>query len=265
MPAASIEVRGDPPRGVAVDQFSLPLANDERVVRGRAEFHAAFSDLARGKRNWQIACFLSLGISVVLASGVVGLASRSRLVPYVVEVDRLGRARAFGSAEQMAAVDRRVVVAQLAGFVRDIRTVLADPAAQADLVRRAYAFVDRGAAPFLSEYYADPVNDPRQLGRDLTRLVEVTSVLPVPGGGAAGGTATWKVGWVESIYPRTPGASRSDVAWEGYLTTRVVPPATLDRITINPVGLYVTSIAWTQVGTRVPHDSVPAVAREVSP
>ena len=32
-----------------------------------------------------------------------------------------------------------------------------------------------------------------------------------------------------------------------YFTTRIVPPATVERITLNPLGLYVTSINWTQL------------------
>jgi hypothetical protein len=41
-----------------------------------------------------------------------------------------------------------------------------------------------------------------------------------------------------------------EAAWEGYLTTRTVPPATIDRVTLNPLGLYVTSINWTQLSQR---------------
>jgi type IV secretory pathway TrbF-like protein len=101
------------------------------------------------------------------------------------------------------------------------------------------------------------------LGRDMVRLVEVTSVLPVPGGAAPPGSGTWKVAWVESTYPRAPGVSRTEAAWEAYVTTRIVPPATLDRITINPIGLYVTSIAWTQVGSRAWRDSTAATTDSV--
>ncbi|MEW5917327.1 MAG: VirB8/TrbF family protein, partial [Gemmatimonadota bacterium] len=82
--------------------FDLSSAADElrsvdtRVLAGRAEFHHMFADLAKAKRNWQIACFGSVGVAMVLAIGLVSLATRSRITPYIVEVDRLGRAQAFG-------------------------------------------------------------------------------------------------------------------------------------------------------------------------
>jgi type IV secretion system protein VirB5 len=221
-------------------------------LQGRAEFDSVFGDLAKGKRSWQLTAFGALAVAGVLAVGLVMLATTSRITPYVVEVDRLGRAQAFGPAERLRATDQRLLTAQLAGFVRDIRTVVADPAAEADLVRRSYAFVDQDAAAFLNAYFAAPANDPRLLGRDLTRLVEITSVLPVPSAtnGLPGQRTTWKVSWTETSIPRTAGDLASSAAWEGYFTARVVPPTTTERLTVNPLGLYVSTINWTQLATQ---------------
>jgi type IV secretion system protein TrbF len=213
-------------------------------LRGRAEFDSVFADLARGKRNWQLVAFGAVAVAGILSVGLVTLALQSRITPYVVEVDRLGRAQAFGPAERLRATDQRVLVSQLSSFVRDIRTVLGDLTAQSEMVRRAYAFVDQSAAAFLNEYFATPANDPRLLSRDFTRLVEVTSILPVPG------SSTWKVSWTETTVPRAPGGLPTVTAWEGYFATRIVPPTTVDRITENPLGLYVTSINWTQLAAR---------------
>lgn len=227
---------------------------DARVLRGRAEFASVFGDLAKGKRNWQLAFFGLLGVTGVLTVGLVTLATQSRITPYVVEVDRLGRAQAFGPAERLRATDQRVVTSQLASFVRDIRTVLGEPASQADLVRRAYAFADQGAAAFLNQYFAAPANDPRMLGKEMTRLVEVTSVLPVPEKSPTGeGTPTaWKVSWLETTLPRGGIATPTIAAWEGYFSTRIASPSTTERITTNPLGLYVTSINWTQLAQAAP-------------
>lgn len=223
--------------------------SDSPYVRGRAEFDSVFGDLAKSKRNWQLVAFGALAIAVVLAVGLTAVATQSRITPYVVEVDRLGLVEAFGPADQMKAVDRRVVVSQLARFVRDIRTVLGDPAGQADLIKRAYAFVDQSAAPFLNQYFTTPANDPRVLGKDLTRLVEITSVIAVPPT-APDGSQTWKVSWTESSLPRAGGGAATESAWEGFFTTRITPPSTLDRVAANPLGLYVTSINWTELARR---------------
>ena len=247
---------------------AVPTNPDAAYIRGRAEFASVFSDLAKGKRNWQLAAFGALGVSVVLALGVVSLATTSRITPYVVEVDKLGRVQSVGPADRLGTVDQRVVMSQLAGFVRDIRTVLADPVAQADLVRRAYAYVDQGAAPFLSAYYAAPANDPRLLGRELTRLVTITSVLPLPAASGRTGATTWKIDWTETAMPRVAGGAPTEAAWQGYFTTRIAPPTTVERITLNPLGLYVTSINWTQLARaepRSPDESLPSPSTGVVP
>lgn len=251
LPRPSRNGHGDPAVAPPSDP---PTASNPAAahLRGRAEFDSVFGDLAKGKRNWQLAAFGALVVAAILGVGLVMLATTSRITPYVVEVDKLGRAQAFGPAERLRATDQRVLTAQLAGFVRDIRTVVGDPAAEADLVRRSYAFVDQDAAGFLNTYFASPANDPRLLGRELTRLVEITSVLPVPGpaSGLPGQRTTWKVSWVETSIPRTAGGLPASAAWEGYFTTRVVPPTTAERLTTNPLGLYVTAITWTQLAAR---------------
>lgn len=218
-------------------------------LRGRAEFESRFGDLARGKRNWQLIAYGAMGVLGISVAGNVVQGTQSHIEPYIVFVDDLGTKLALGPVEAMQRTDQRIVIRDITAFIRDIRTVLADPAAQADLVQRSYAFVDRNAAAFLDEYFADPANDPRLLAADITRLVTVTSVLPVPG--APEGRETWKVTWTETSIPRNAGGLSTRSAWEGYLSTRIVPPRTADaRMAVNPLGLFITSVNWTQLASR---------------
>lgn len=227
----------------------------DAVARGRREWAGAFGDLAKSRRNWQLAAFGSLAIAGIMSTGLVTLATQARITPYVVEVDKLGRPQAFGRADRLQPADQRIVASQIATWIRDIRAVLADPISQQDLVRRAYAFVDQNTAQFLQAYMTDPTRDPRVIGRELTRVVEVTSILPVPGAassashGELSAPRTWRVSWTETDYPRAGGAP-SVAAWEAYLTTHQVPPTVADRIEVNPLGLFVTSVSWTQVSAR---------------
>lgn len=253
--------RGDRSHAAVIQSVPLDQAPGtnpwvDAVARGRTEFAGAFGDLARSRRNWQLAAFGALGVAGVLSVGFITLATQARITPYVVEVDRLGRARAFAPAERIGAADPRVVTSAVAGWVRDIRTVVADPVAQQDMVRRAYAFVDQGAAGWLDAYFTDPARDPRVLAATLSRTVEVTSVLPLPVASGAARPApsaptTWKVAWIESDYPHG-GGPPTTAAWEGYLTTHQVPPTTSDRMEANPLGLFITSVNWTQVTARRP-------------
>src|SRR5437588_386180 len=109
----------------------------------------------------------------------------------------------------------------------------------------AYPFVASDAAAFLNAYFGNPVNDPRLLGLRLTRQVDVTGVLRVPN------ADVWRLQWTETERSTQPGGLTRTVAWEGYVTVRLVPPRTVDAVQDNPLGLAVTSVNWTQVGASV--------------
>ncbi len=231
------------------------------VLRGRYEFHSAFSDLARGKRNWQVACFLALASGTLATGGLAVQATQSRVVPYVVEVDRLGRAQAIAPAEAVPAASDRVVVAALSAFVTNIRTVYADPVAQRDAVYRAYAYVGGDARTFLERYFSDPQNDPRRLGTGARRAVEVAAVLPVPGaaagtGGGASGARTYRVTWNET--ESSPQEGDAERAWEGYLSVVVAPPTTTEGVERNPLGVFVTGLSWSPLAGDEPAEVGPA-------
>ncbi len=222
----------------------LPMSGPANsIVAGRTEFAHAFGDLARGKRNWQVIAFAAMGLLGLVTIAYVQLARSARVVPYLVQVDRLGQVVAVGAAERMAPPDERLIASQLAQFLRAIRTVLPAEAAvaQAELVRRGYAFLTPQAAGFLNDYFASPAHDPRPLGTRLTRQVDVTGVLRVPH------SDVWRLEWTETERAREPGGPSRSVAWEGYVTVTIVPPATPEMIQDNPLGVRVTSLSWTQV------------------
>ena len=61
-------------------------------LEARREWGERYADLVLGKRNWQIAAGGLLVLGLILAGGMVWLSERSRYIPYVVEVDKLGYA-----------------------------------------------------------------------------------------------------------------------------------------------------------------------------
>ncbi|MDT0631399.1 type IV secretion system protein [Rubrivirga litoralis] len=255
---ASLSRQGSKPEGWDYDGKTPP-----EVLCGRSEFHRAFSGLARGKRNWQLAAFFAFAMLALAVAGLVTLAAQSRVVPYVVEVDRLGRASAIAPAEAVPAVADRVVIAALSAFVSNIRTVYADPVAQRDAVYRAYAYVGGDARGFLEAYFSDPQNDPRRLGTGARRSVEVVAVIPVPG--AASGARTYRVTWNET--ESSPQRGDTERAWEGYLSVVVAPPTTTEGIERNPLGVFVTDLSWSPLAgaTEVEEPETPEAEPDEAP
>src|SRR3989454_9920510 len=233
------------PRATAGAETAAPAHSDVHpFLAARHEFMNAFGDLARGKRNWQLIAYALAGLLALVALADLRLAASSRVVPYIVQVDRLGQVVTVGPADDLQRPDQRLVASELARFIRAIRTVLPAVAAagQAEMLRRGYAFVAPEAAAFLNDYFANPVNDPRLLGLRLTRQVDVTGVLRVPN------SDVWRLQWTETERSTQPGGLTRTMAWEGYVTVRLVPPRTVHAGQDNPLRRAVTSVNWTQVG-----------------
>ena len=240
-----IEERFGRSRGPDHAESATPAhADGNPFLAARTEFMNAFGDLAKGKRNWQLTAYALMGLLALVTLADLRLAASSRVVPYVVQVDRLGQVVTVGPAEDLKQPDQRLLASELARFIRAIRSVLpaAAAAGQAEMLRRGYAFVAPEAAAFLNDYFANPVNDPRLLGLRLTRQVDVTGVLRVPN------SDVWRLQWTETERSTQPGGLTRTLAWEGYVTVRLVPPRTVDAVQDNPLGLAVTSVNWTQVG-----------------
>src|SRR5438067_485038 len=212
--------------------------------RARQEWDERYADLVHGKRNWQIAAAGSIAVSLILAFGIVWLSTRSRFVPYVVEVDKLGFALAAPqalSAESPSHVtDERMLRYELAGFIRSAREVIADQAAEHQAMQQVYSR-SRGAAYALLEAYYHQNNlehDPFKVAEHQTVTVQIDSILSLS-------KSSWQVRWTEQALD-LQGSPIGTSHWEAMLETRTVPPTSDESILDNPLGLYVTRLSWTR-------------------
>ncbi len=220
--------------------MALPLTSDtgNRHADARAEWDNRWTDLARGKRNWQIAALLLLIVDVALTALLGYSSTQSRITPYVVEVDRHGQAVAFGPAERLRAVDERLMRYLLNHYIYNLRSVIADQDVQKTLLLRAYAYTTDEAANFLNAHFQ--TSNPIRVSLDRTVRVQVTSVLSL-------GSDTWQIQWTETAYPRGGAGRVEETAWQAIAKVRVVPPQRTNVILLNPIGLYVTDLTWTQL------------------
>ncbi len=186
-------------------------------------------------RNWRLMAFCSLGLAVGLAGAFVWQAGESRVIPYVVEVDRLGEPRAVSEAEKAHTPTDPQIAWHLARFVGNVRSISLDPV----LMRRdwlsAYDFVTPRAAQFLGEYAR--ANDPFARIGDETVAVQVTSVVRAS-------DRSFQVKWTENTYAR--GSRTGTSQWTAILTIVTRPPKSADTLGKNPLGIYVDAIAWSR-------------------
>src|SRR3546814_1154713 len=78
-------------------------------------------------KNWRLAFFGSLALSGGVTGGLIWQSARGHIVPWVVQVDRLGDAQAVASAEAGYRPTDPQVAFQLPRFIEQVRSLPADP------------------------------------------------------------------------------------------------------------------------------------------
>ncbi|HUN41218.1 MAG TPA: type IV secretion system protein, partial [Acetobacteraceae bacterium] len=187
---------------------------------------------------WRLTALASLAVTFVAVVGVVWIGAQNRVVPYVVQTDKLGDALAISRADIAAPADPRLIRADLARWISDVRTVYFDVAAERTVVNEAYTMVNRNAAAAqqLNDWFSH--HDPFKRAQTEMVGVSVESVLPISGN-------TWRVEWREDKRGRD-GMADAPTHWQATITISISPPTNDAKILVNPVGLYVDSFDWEQ-------------------
>ncbi len=186
-------------------------------------------------RNWRLMAFGSLFLSAGLAGGLVWQSASGTIVPWVVQVDRLGQAQAVAPADAEYRPTDPQIAWHLARFIEQTRSIPADPIVLRQNWLRAYDYTtDRGAAA-LNDYAR--INDPfARVGRAQV-AVEVSSVIRAS-------PDSFRVAWIERRY--VDGALAATERWTAILTIAIQTPRDAERLTKNPLGVYVHALNWSK-------------------
>ena len=197
---------------------------DERIGSARVQ-----------ARNWRLIAFGNLVLAAGLAAALVWQATRGTIVPWVVQVDKLGEAQVVAPAS----ADYRPTDAQiawyLAQFIEQVRSVGVDPIILRQNWLKAYEFVtDRGALA-LNDYAR--TNDPfGKLGKAQV-AVDVSSVIRAS-------PDSFRIAWVERRYENDALAATE--RWTAIVTVAIETPHDADRLRKNPLGVFVHAINWSK-------------------
>jgi type IV secretory pathway TrbF-like protein len=153
---------------------------DERI--GSASVQAA---------NWRLIALGLLAANIVQSGGMIWQAARGALVPWVVEVDRLGQTLAVGPAVRGYRPPDPVIAWTLSRFIENTRSVPADAVVLGQNWRSAYDFTDaerRGGAVRLRARRRSLRGDRQGPG-----LVEISNVVRAS-------PDSFRLAWIERRY-----------------------------------------------------------------
>lgn len=208
----------------------------EQYTLARREWNERYGSHIVRARQWRRAAFAALAAAAASTGGLVALATQSRIVPYVVEVDGQQRPLHVYRADELRA-GSHLVRAELAAFVGELRAVSSDAEVQRAAVERVYAHLSQGepATEAISGWYRS--HNPFDRAARETVVVEVNQVLQLSG-------ESWRIEWTERPRSRT-GQPGGAVRWTAtaQVATGDVPE---DRLILNPVGLIVREFDWSR-------------------
>ena len=197
---------------------------DERIGSARVQ-----------ARNWRLMALGELFLIAGLAVALVWQSARGTIVPWVVQVDRLGEAQAVAPAIANFRPTDPQIAWHLARFIEQVRGIAADPIIVRQNWLRAYDFAtDRGALA-LNDFAraSDPFG---RVGRQQV-AVEVSSVIRAS-------DDSFRVAWIERTYEN--GQLARTERWTAILTIVVQPARDAERLRKNPLGIFVHAISWSR-------------------
>jgi type IV secretion system protein VirB5 len=208
-------------------------------IDGHIEWQEMFGSYVHQAFMWRLValfCLLILSISVY---GNVYQSKQNKVVPYVIEIDKLGQSAAVKRADSTSPIPQRVIQSEIASVITNWRTVTADVDLQRRMVERLGYFISGSAHGFISEWFER--NNPYKTAKN-NKLIQIDiKGLPLPVS-----NDSWRIEWTETVRNHS-GVFQSASTFEATMMVAIVPPTTDDQIMNNPGGIWVTELSYSTV------------------
>lgn len=223
-----------------VTTASLPPIErvDNPYLAARREWMERYGDYVQSAYHWRLFALFLLAVSAAAVGGMIYSSTQNHFIPYIVQVDKLGYALSAGVPEQAGPVDARIVRAQLARWIVDVRSVFVDASAERRSIESAYALVAHASPAFTYINSIFEKQSPFERAQKETVSVEVHSVLQET-------KDSWRVEWKETTYARSGELQRTE-EWQAVLTATLAPSDSPQVLLANPTGLYIQSLDWSK-------------------
>ena len=215
------------------------FTNYEKAVEA---FENQLLNISKALHTWKILAFICLGIAFLALSGNIYLSTRSTLIPYVIEVDEAGNAKAINPAYQKNYEPKEeFLIYSLKEFVRNFRWISLDPVVQNSLYSKAMNLLTEPMQEKLKEISLENLSNLIQ--EKYTRDVQINSAIKV-----AGTKNTYQIKWREILYSSS-GDILLNKTLVGIFTISIEQPKTLQELDRNPLGVYIVDFHITTEGS----------------
>lgn len=216
-----------------------PGGGSNPYLNAREEWLERYGSYISRAAQWRAVAFLCLGVTAVSITGNVLQVMQSKIVPYIIEVDKLGKPSVAGRADVISAPSRRLIQAEIASVINDWRTVTADAELQKKMVTRLSYFTADGAKGLLKQWYTE--NNPYEIAKSGKLIHVEIKGLPLPVS-----AESYRVEWVETIRSHS-GVVLDQQTYEATAAIQILAPTSEAVLLHNPGGIYITALAASKV------------------
>lgn len=218
----------------SVENVEVP-EGESPFLNARQEWLERMGESVQQASTWRLMSFLALaGCLLSLGLNFVQM-QQTKIIPYIVEVDKLGVAAAVRPLQEGGEIPRRLIQAEIVNVITHWRTVTADLELQKKMLSKLAAYIGGSAKGTLREWFE--ANNPYTRAEKVLVSVDVNAMpLPVS-------SDSWRVSWRETTRNHT-GTTLDITAYEATLSVIIAPPKDEMQIMANPGGIIVTSISF---------------------
>lgn len=186
-------------------------------------------------KNWRLTALVALVLCAALSAAYVWRSTQSMVTPYVIELDSSGEVRTVSATVANYEPTDAQIAYQLAGFIKNVRSVSIDPIVVRENWLEAYNYTTDKASLTLNDYARD--NDPFSDVGKRSVSIDIASIV-------RSSDDSFDVRWRETTF--LSGVRQRQDTYTAVLSIIIDPPrdeATLHR---NPLGVYVHGINWSR-------------------
>ena len=137
-------------------------------MRARQAWDDRIGSAAVQARNWRLAFFGTLALSGAMAAGWYWQSARGTVVPWVVQVDKLGDVQAVGAAAAQYRPSDPIIARELANFIKNVRNISTDTAVVRQDWLDAYKYLTDKGKLALNDY-AQHNNPFEKVGKEIKK------------------------------------------------------------------------------------------------
>lgn len=221
-------------------KFSLKKKNNEEILtkkevdydKATEELFEFYAQQSKRINTYKLIAILMLCLTIISTLSCVYLSTKSTLIPYVIEVDQVGEAKAIKRAEQLyipKEIEYRYFIREI---INKMRSIPRDNVLYSRNFQQLSYFLTEA---MLEKHQQILINeDTNSLAKQLiSRDLNIISFNKVPRT-----KNTYQVKWNEKMYS-AEGIEISNSNFTGMFTVTSEQPKDIAEININPLGIIV--------------------------